>query len=59
VVAVRGVQDGTTEDLAPAAREAERRLLTSIGGEHGFEQVLDDLVARADIELRELAGETP
>jgi peptidyl-prolyl cis-trans isomerase D len=59
IVAVRDVQDGSAEDMEPAARDSERALLTQIRGEHGFERVVDDLVARADIERKELASETP
>ena len=51
VVAVRAVQDGTNEDLEPTARDAERRMLTQVAAEHGFDAVLDDLVARAKIEI--------
>jgi hypothetical protein len=45
--------------MEPGARDAERRLLTQIRAEHGFEQVVDDLVARADIEREPLGGDTP
>jgi peptidyl-prolyl cis-trans isomerase D len=59
VVAVRAVEDGSADDMEPGARDAERRLLTQIRAEHGFEQVVDDLVARADIEREPLGGDTP
>ncbi len=59
VVAVRSVEDGSLDDLEPAVRDAERSLLTQIGAEHDFEQVLDDLVARADIRREALARDTP
>lgn len=59
IVAVRNVQDGSAEDMEPAARKSERALLAQIRGEHGFERVVDDLVARADIERKELASDTP
>jgi len=59
VVAVSAVQDGDPETMEPATRASERRLLARIRGEHGFERVLDDLVARADIERQALRGENP
>jgi peptidyl-prolyl cis-trans isomerase D len=59
VVAVRAVEDGDGEGLEPAARAAERRLLTRIQAEHAFERVLDDLVVRADIDRRKLSSEAP
>lgn len=62
LVAVRGVEDGSTEAMNPAVRDAERRLLAQIQGEHGFDAVLDDLVARAKVERKPLTvrgEETP
>jgi len=59
VVAVRAVEDGDSGTLEPAAREAERRLLTQTSAEHGFDALLDDLVARAKIERGTLATEEP
>jgi peptidyl-prolyl cis-trans isomerase D len=59
VVAVRAVEDGDSESLDPALREAERRLLARNQAEHGFEQILDDLVIRAKIERKELSREEP
>jgi peptidyl-prolyl cis-trans isomerase D len=62
IVAVRAVADGSTEAMDPAMRDAERRLLAQIQGEHGFNAVLDDLVARAKVERKPLtvrSEETP
>ncbi|WP_058557182.1 SurA N-terminal domain-containing protein [Thiohalocapsa sp. ML1] len=62
IVAVRAVADGSAEAMDPAMRDAERRLLAQIQGEHGFNAVLDDLVARAKVERKPLtvgSEETP
>jgi peptidyl-prolyl cis-trans isomerase D len=59
VVAVRAVEDGQSDALEVGALDAERRLLTRIQAEHGFQRVLDDLVRRAKIERRELSSEEP
>ncbi len=59
VVAVRAVEDGASADIAPGARDAERRLLTQILAEHSFDAVLDDFVARARIERSKRSGDEP
>jgi peptidyl-prolyl cis-trans isomerase D len=59
VVAVRDVEDGDSESMEPAARDAERRLLAQIRGEHGFDLLVDDFVRRADVERRAVGGEVP
>ncbi len=55
MVTVLGVEDGEPDDLDAAVRDAERRMLARSLGDHGFEAVLDDLVARAKIERRALS----
>jgi peptidyl-prolyl cis-trans isomerase D len=54
VVAVSGVEDADADALEASAKDAERRRLSQTLGRHGYDAVLDDLVARAKVERRQL-----
>lgn len=57
LLTVLAVEDGELGELDASVRDAERRMLSRGLGNHGFEAVLDDLVARAKIERRALSSD--
>jgi peptidyl-prolyl cis-trans isomerase D len=57
LLTVLAVEDGELGELDASVRDAERRMLSRGMGNHGFEAVLDDLVARAKIERRALSSD--